>query len=101
MQHRAGAGAAELVSVKDDVNRPCFQQIGQVVPQAARELRLDSELARECASQVDFETDDLARLIGVRIDIRSAPFLVAAPDERAAGANVVERIGATAAAETA
>ena len=56
------------------------------------ELGLDAEFLGQHLGQFDFEADNFMRILRVGKNIRAAPFRVAAPDERAALADRVQRV---------
>src|SRR5262249_2236968 len=91
-QELAGARLGPLGAVDHDVDLPGAELLEQAVPLSLRELGLRAQVAPERAHELDLETGDVSRRIGVGIGVRAAAFLVTAVAQRPLGLDSGQRI---------
>src|SRR6266511_2344382 len=79
--HRFEPRGHPFVAVEQDVALPRAKELGHSVPLPLEERRAKPETRGKLVGQLDFESDDATRIVVRRIHVRTASFLISAPNE--------------------
>ena len=82
-----------FITVESNVDLPVTQHQRHAVPLTLLELGLHAQLGGQHVGQVHFKADEMLGIFGIGKDVRSASFLIRAPNERVAAMDFVECIG--------